>query len=563
MDSKPDVIFRTDATGFFGVNISGAGDVNDDGFDDVVLGSRNYASIYYGAAPMDPDADVILNGESDGDMFGFCVSHAGDVNQDGFDDVIIGAYGYFSDGDDAGRAYIYYGSSTMDDTADVIFTGEEAGDYFGEQVAAAGDVNNDGFADIMVSAPRNDSDAEDAGRVYIFYGANPMDTHADIIIGGKYPDVSFGRMICPAGDINNDNFDDLLIGTYENLALFFGGDTMNDEASIVLLSESTGGYISGVAGKGDYNNDGYADVITGQPNSDKNGDDAGCVALFYGSQQMDVSADVLFYGEPADEYFGSRVSAAGDLNHDGYADIIIGAPEAEIGGSSVGCAYIYFGGVDLDANPDVIIPGNIAHGNWGRSISAAGDVNKDGFSDVIVGGFNAGEVAIYLGNNAMDSLADFTFSTGKWGDGFGGCVAGAGDLNQDGFDDVIIGASCDYSNGTHTGCAYIYFGGNSIANTPDLILVGEAEFNNFGERVASAGDVNNDGYPDVIVGAPGYELGGEDVGRVYIFYGGHDMNAEPDVIITGKDHQHCGSIIAPAGDINNDGYADIIIASPY
>ena len=158
MDTNPDAVFTSEGVYFnFGISISEAGDVNNDGFDDVIIGTRNFAYIYFGSANIDPHPDIILTGESERDYFGFCVSRAGDVNHDGFSDVIVGAHGYYLDGYDTGRAYIYYGDSFMDSTADIILTGESAGDYFGENVSDAGDVNNDGFYDVIVSAHRNDS----------------------------------------------------------------------------------------------------------------------------------------------------------------------------------------------------------------------------------------------------------------------------------------------------------------------------------------------------------------------------------------------------------------------
>lgn len=565
MDSEPDVIFiKENEYGFFGVSVSTAGDVNSDGYDDVVIGSKNYAYIYYGGDGMDSNVDVILIGESERDYFGFCVSNAGDVNQDGYDDVFIGAQGYYAGGYDAGRAYIYYGSSNMDSTADIILSGENAGDYFGEIVSYAGDVNNDGYADVIVSAPRNDSKSEDAGRVYIYYGDDLMDTIADVVVDGKITDSFFGQFIGSAGDINKDSFNDVLIGTSENISIFLGDSLMDNIADIVLVSDFiSGSSISSITCKGDYNNDGFTDVITGQPHNDTNGENAGCVSLYYGDLQMDTTADAVFYGEPGMDYFGSSVSYAGDLNNDGYDDVIIGAPMEDSSGPDAGCAYIYYGGQRMDANADVILVGNISYGHWGHCVSYAGDVNHDGFSDVIVGGFNTGYVHIYLGKDVMDNSADFTFSSGKFGDNFGECVASAGDINQDGYDDVIIGASCDNTKGTHTGCVYIHFGGYSMDTNPALTLIGETEFNNFGESVACAGDINNDGYSDLMVGAPGNEAGGDRAGRVYIYYSNPSIDPEPDVVITGNPHQWLGSYIAHAGDVNNDGYDDIVIGAPY
>ncbi len=140
----------------FGISVRSAGDVNGDGYSDVIIGAdRNYSSwtgganIYFGGSSMNNTADVILVGEAAYNLFGFSVSSAGDVNGDGFSDVIVAAYGYYSN---TGRAYIYFGGPAMNNTADLIMTGEAIDSYYGVSVSTAGDVNGDGFSDVIVGA---------------------------------------------------------------------------------------------------------------------------------------------------------------------------------------------------------------------------------------------------------------------------------------------------------------------------------------------------------------------------------------------------------------------------
>jgi len=545
MDSGPDVVFTNGTV----ASVSGAGDVNQDGFEDVIIGSKNYAHIYYGGSDMDSDADIILRGESERDYFGYCVSGAGDVNNDGYDDVIIGAQGYYSDGYDAGRVYVYYGGVSMDTIADIIITGDKADICFGGAVSGAGDVNNDGFADVMVNADRYENESGDYGRVFIFYGGSTNDTISDVIIEGVY--------ISPGGDINNDGFDDVLIGSYRNKYIYFGGGSMDSIADIALEESIT------MAGKGDYNHDGFADIITGDPDNDLNGEDAGRVSLFYGSFQTNSTPDAVFNGERANEYFGKCISRAGDFNNDGYDDVIIGSPYNDEAASNAGSAYIYCGGINMDTNPELVLFGQKKDDHFGESVSYAGDVNGDGFSEVIVGGFGNGYAQLFFGNSSMDNVSHITFTHAEASSFFGNCVSSAGDFNGDGFDDVIIGDFCNYMNGTHTGRAYLYFGGPAMDTIPDLTMEGEAAYNNFGEIVAYAGDVNDDGYSDVVVGAPHYERGNERVGRIYIYLGGLSPDTVPDVIITGTNYPWIGSYAAGAGDVNHDGYDDIILGSPH
>jgi len=546
MDTIPDVIFKdNNETGYFGVSASSAGDVNNDGFDDIIIGSRDFANIYFGDTNMDSQADIILKGEQEQDMFGFSVSKAGDVNKDGFDDVIVGAGGYYFNGYDAGRVYVYYGGAEMDTIADIVLTGEHAGDSFGSTVSDAGDLNNDGFDDFMVSAYRYQNINKDNGRVYVYYGGNTNDTIPDVIIYG-----SNGQS---AGDINKDGFGDLLV----DKSVYWGGSTMDSIADFNLTN------VSRVAGSGDYNNDDFADILTGQPNYNNNGEFAGCVSIFYGGSQLHSNADVVFYGEPSSDYYGTSVSSAGDLNNDGYNDFIIGSPGNDQAGLTAGCALVYFGGKTISNEPDLTLLGQKEGDRFGESVSYAGDVNGDGFSDVIVSGFFAEKVKLYLGNNVMDNNADLTFKGGDSSRYFGNCVSDAGDFNNDGFSDIIIGDFCNYAKGTNTGRAYIYFGGASMDTNPDLTFEGEAIFNEFGNTVSDAGDVNNDGFSDIMIGAPRYDRT-DLLGRLYIYYGSSSPDTIPDVVITGnKQYRQLGRIIATAGDVNKDGFDDIIVGLPY
>ncbi|MCX6789302.1 MAG: integrin alpha [Candidatus Gribaldobacteria bacterium] len=177
--------------GYFGDTVA-AGDVNGDGYADVVVGSYHgngggidsgQVFVFYGTATgLDNTADLTINGEVADDHFGSALSLAGDVNGDGYTDIIVGAPYKNSN---AGKAYIYYGGASMNNTVDVVFSGAAAKDYLGESVAAAGDVNGDGFDDVIVGSPRNNqwsiSNPEcRAGQAHIYYGGASMDNTADI-----------------------------------------------------------------------------------------------------------------------------------------------------------------------------------------------------------------------------------------------------------------------------------------------------------------------------------------------------------------------------------------------
>ena len=156
------------------------------------------------------------SGEAAWDYFGVSVSTAGDVNGDEYDDVIVGAWFNDAGGSDAGRAYIYYGSASMDNTPDVIMTGEAAADWFGISVSTTGDVNGDEYDDVIVGAACNDAGGSDAGRAYIYYGGGSMDDVADVIMDGQVAGDQFGYSVSKAADVNNDGCDDVIVGALLN-----------------------------------------------------------------------------------------------------------------------------------------------------------------------------------------------------------------------------------------------------------------------------------------------------------------------------------------------------------
>ncbi|UCB57642.1 MAG: FG-GAP repeat protein [Candidatus Omnitrophota bacterium] len=409
---------------------------------------------------------VSLQGEEGGDYFGHSVASAGDVNADGYSDVIVGT--------ESNKAYIYFGGSSMDDLPDVTMAeGEEASDYFGHSVASAGDVNADGYSDVIVGTESN--------KAYIYFGGPSMDNLPDVTMIGRDGDWdTFGCSVASAGDVNGDGYDDVIVG----------------------------------AKKSSYKNY-YSTYSMG----------IGKAYLYFGGPSMDNLPDVTMAGEGKYDYFGQSVASAGDVNADGYSDVIVGADSA----GSDGKAYIYFGGPSMDNLPDVTMIGRDGdRDTFGCSVASAGDINADGYSDVIVGaqraenaeGNNVGKAYIYFGGPSIDNLPDVTMAGEYLWDYFGCSVSCAGDVNGDGYSDVIVGA--DNTDDNRAGSkAYIYFGGPSIDNLPDVTMADEDKYDHFGRFVASAGDVNGNGASEVIIGAHGAdEKDGEkniNIGKAYVY----------------------------------------------
>jgi hypothetical protein len=562
MDSTADVTLTGETTNnYFGYRVSDAGDVNNDGYDDVIVGALGYNSytgrayIYYGSSSMDSTADVTLTGETIYNIFGFSVSSAGDVNNDGYDDLIVGAFGYNSY---RGRAYIYYGGNSMDNTPDITMTGEATDNRFGYSVSDAGDMNDDSYNDVIVGACYYNSSK---GRTYIYYGGSSMDNTSDVIMTGEGTYNAFGNVVSGAGDVNNDGYDDVIVGAYRynsntgRAYIYYGGNLMDSTVDIIINGKGIGDEFGrAVSSAGDVNNDGYDDIIVGGPGYSSY---TGRAYIYYGGSSVDSTADVTMTGEGTGNYFGWSVSSAGDVNNNGYDDVIVGA---YLYNSNQGRAYIYYGGNSMDNTPDVIMTGEGAYDRFGVSVSGTGDVNNDGYDDVIVGayGYNnyVGRAYIYYGGSSMNNTADVIMTGEETGSSLGQSVSKAGDVNNDGFDDVILGVT-NYNS--CTGRAYIYYGGNSMDNTRDVIMTGEGTYNFFGCSVSGAGDVNNDGYDDVIVGAYGYNTY---TGCVYIYHGSSSMDSTADVKMTGNGtDKGFACSVSGAGDVNNDGYSDIIVSA--
>ena len=372
-------------------------------------------------------ADLSLVGENASDGSGYSVSSAGDVNGDGYDDVLIGAYGNSDGGSLAGKTYLVYGSSTLSGTldlsaADASFIGENAADYSGLSVSSAGDVNGDGYDDILIGASGNDDGGNLAGKTYLIYGSSTLSGTLDLsaadasFIGENADDVS-GYSISSAGDVNGDGYDDILIGAYGSGAgksyLIYGSSTLLGTLDLSAADASFIGenaYDSSgwsVSGAGDVNGDGYDDVLIGATSNDDGGSGAGKSYLIYGSSTLlgtlDLSAaDASFIGENVSDGSGWPVSDAGDVNGDGYDDILVGAYGNSDGGSFAGKSYLIYGSstllgtLDLSAADASFIGENVSDYS-GRSASNAGDIDGDGLSDILIGAYGNDDGGISAG----------------------------------------------------------------------------------------------------------------------------------------------------------------------
>jgi hypothetical protein len=585
----------------FGSSVASAGDVNGDGYADVIVGARDFdndqtdegrAFVFHGSAS-GLTAAVAWSAESNvtGSWFANSVASAGDVNGDGYGDVIIGAPNMTNGQLNEGLAFVYHGSASGL-AASASWTGEinHYNGNFGVWVASAGDVNGDGYGDVIVGAPYSSTDQASEGQTYVYYGsATGLPASASWWAEGNQSQAYFGMCVAPAGDVNGDGYADVIIGAdgYDNeqadegRAFVYHGSATGLSVSPAWTTESnqTSSRSSrSVASAGDVNGDGYADVIVGAWQYTNDQSQEGRALVYFGSG-VGLSASPTWTGE-GDQIgasFGLSVASAGDVNGDGYSDVIVGAPSFDNVEANEGRAFVFYGGAsNLSATANWTAESNQGGANFGASVASAGDVNGDGYGDVVVGapGFDGGEenegrAFVYHGSGSgLSPSATWTAESNLIGGALGVSVASAGDVNGDGYGDLIVGAAHYLVLGDpdqNDGRAYVYHGSASglsasIAWSAASSQLGEY----FARSVASAGDVNGDGYADVIIGAWGYDNGYQDLGRALVFLGSTaGLHANAIWTIQGDlANTQLGYSVASAGDVNGDGFSDVIVGEP-
>ncbi|WP_161597046.1 FG-GAP-like repeat-containing protein [Dyadobacter flavalbus] len=579
-----------------GISVASAGDVNDDGFSDVIVGAPFYESdpvqheegaafIYLGSASgLGNIPATTIEGNQTEAALGNSVAGAGDVNGDGFSDVIVGAYYYDIDQIDEGVAFIYHGSVIgVDIIADQTLQKDQASAEMGYSVAGAGDVDGDGYSDVIVGVPYYDNGETDEGAAIIYYGsaAGTQIIGTDILDSNE-EGGNFATSVASCGDVNGDGFGDIIIGTQ------FAG---NGNGVIVFVLGSALGCIPENAifnytawygaSAGDVNGDGYGDIIIGAPRFDSNVNqdvDEGAAFVFYGSAGFGVNVqetpDITIQSNQNQAYMGNSVASAGDVNGDGFSDLIIGAYLYDNGSNDEGAAFIYHGsaaGTSLQATAKR--EGDQANAQTGSSVANAGDVNGDGYSDVIVGAplyenaglVNAGAIFVYQGSaTGIGSVPAFTLKGDQAYALLGNSVSGAGDVNGDGYGDVVVGARLYDQTLADEGAVIIFYGSPSGLNAASRTMLYGNQLNaSFGSSVAGSGDVNGDGYSDIIAAAPGFDNSPGNEGAAFVYHGSSSgiETAFTTVLKSDLPNTFIDLAVAPAGDVNGDAFGDVIVGA--
>ena len=623
-----------------------------------------------------------LDGEAVNDRSGYSLSAAGDINGDGYADLLIGAYGHASQ---TGRSYVVFGGpgvgtsglvalSGLNGTNGFKLDGEALGDYSGLSVSTAGDINGDGHADLLIGA---DFHASHTGRSYVVFGGPGVGTSGLVALSGLNGTNGFkldgeavndrsGYSVSAAGDINGDGVADLLIGasghaSYTGRSYVVFGDVppvlVNNSLSLSVGAaiQLNSAYLS--AYDRNHNNNTLVFIPGGITHGQFESMGAPGVPLVNFTQQQVISGAIQFVhdgtlvapsynitvrsdgiawtgpspaqitfigappsyfpailplaslngqigfkidGEAPGEQIGVSTDSA-DVNGDGYADILIGAPQYN--GSMR--SYVVYGGVEI-GNNGVLSLSNLNGTNGfkldgeatGGVVSSAGDVNGDGITDQLIGATswnnNTGRTYLVFSEpnksnvttislSSLNGVSGFKLDGEKVNDLSSLWGASARDMNKDGYADFLIGAPGSWLGGLNTlspGYTYLVFGGAHIGNS-SLInlsslngnngfkLIGENAMDFSGTSVAGGGDFNGDGYGDLFIGAYGHS---NVKGRSYVVFGGPglsnngplslaNLNGKNGFKIDGELSGDQSGIYGNQGDINGDGYSDVLISA--
>lgn len=399
------------------------------------------------------------------------------------------------------------------------------------------DFDGDGFDDLVVGAPYRDP----VGAVYLYAGGADaaFDTTFDATVEGPVEGAIFGYVLDLVGDLDADGFDDLAVANEQTwsvrpefVSVWFGAPGFALGAPLELAEDVAGGVFGhGLAGVGDANGDGVDDLVIGSFTG--RADTPGRAWLVSGQPGgFDGSLRTELIPVTADGGFGMTAAGAGDVDGDGLSDLLVGKRQSGDLAIDDGYVDLFLGGAPFDGSSDQVLTGPL---QFGSAMAGVGDWDGDGRDDMVITAAiladDAGTAWLYTGTGSGLDPTPTSEHTEGGRAFFGEAVAACRDVDGDDAPDVVIGAPYSTVSGSRTGAAYVVFGGDAADLEPDLILTGNGR--NIGASVG-AFDANADGYGDIVVNGAWYYGNAPD--GVLLYFGGASFDDVPDATLVGPNH---------------------------